>query len=91
MSAKLRGTIWFSLAGVLALAALALLLGAAVAWITTFGISLHVAFMIVAAGVVVLAAIAYLAGRTEAKGEFAPRRTINQVKQDIETTKEQLT
>ena len=91
MSAKLRGAIWFSLAGLLALAALALLLGAAVAWITTFGISLHVAFMIVAAGVVVLAAIAYLAGRTEAKGELTPRRTINQVKQDIETTKEQLT
>ena len=90
MSAKLRGTIWFSLAGVLALAALALLLGAAVAWITTFGISLQVAFMIVAGGIVVLAAIAYLAGRTEAKGELAPRRTINQVKQDIETTKEQL-
>jgi len=91
MSAKFRGAIWFSLAGLLALAALALLLGAAVAWITTFGINLHVAFMIVAAGVVVLAAIAYLAGRTEAKVELAPRRTINQVKQDIETTKEQLT
>jgi hypothetical protein len=47
--------------------------------------------MIVAAGVSVLAAIAYFAGRTEAKRELAPRRTINQVKQDIETTKEQLT
>jgi hypothetical protein len=91
MSAKLRGTIWFSLAGVLALAALALLLGAAVAWITTFDISLHVAFMIVAAGIVVLAAIAYFAGRAEAKQELTPHRTINQVKQDIETTKEQLT
>jgi hypothetical protein len=91
MSAKLRGVIWFSLAGVLALAALALLLGAAVAWITTFEISLQVAFMIVAGGIVVLAAIAYFAGRAEAQRELAPRRTINQVKQDIETTKEQLT
>ena len=91
MSAKLRGTIWFCLAGALALAALALLLGAVVAWITTFEISLHVAFMIVAAGTVVLTAIAYFAGRAEAKRELAPRRTINQVKQDIETTKEQLT
>jgi hypothetical protein len=62
-----------------------------VAWITTFEISLHVAFMIVAAGIVVLAAIAYFAGRAEAKGELTPRRTINQVKQDIETTKEQVT
>jgi hypothetical protein len=91
MSAKLRGAIWFSLAGVLALAALALLLGAAVAWITTFEISLQVAFMIVAGGIVVLAAIAYFAGRAEAQRELTPRRTINQVKQDIETTKEQLT
>jgi VIT1/CCC1 family predicted Fe2+/Mn2+ transporter len=90
MSAKLSGTIWLSLAGVLALAALALLLGAVVAWITTFEISLHVAFMMVAAGVAVLAAFAYFAGRTKAKRELAPRRTINQVEQDIETIKEQL-
>jgi uncharacterized membrane protein YqjE len=91
MSARLRGLIWLGLAGVLALAAFALILGALVAWITTFEISLHVAFMIVAAGVAVLAAIAYLAGRTEAKAELKPRRTINQVRQDIETAKEQLT
>jgi uncharacterized membrane protein YqjE len=91
MSARLRGIVWVGLAAVLALAALALLLGALVAWITTFEISLHVAFMIVAAGVAVLAAIAYLAGRTEAKAELKPRRTINQVRQDIETAKEQLT
>jgi uncharacterized membrane protein YqjE len=82
MSAKLGGIIWLGLAALLALAALSLLLGALVAWITTFEISLHVAFMIVAAGVAVLAAIAYLAGRTEAKRELAPRRTINQIKQD---------
>jgi uncharacterized membrane protein YqjE len=91
MSARLRGLIWLGLAGVLALAAFALILGALVAWITTSEISLHVAFMIVAAGVAVLAAIAYLAGRTEAKAELKPRRTINQVRQDIETAKEQLT
>ena len=91
MSARLRGIVWVGLAGVLALAAFALILGALVAWITTFEISLHVAFMIVAAGVAVLAAIAYLAGRTEAKAELKPRRTINQVRQDIETAKEQLT
>ena len=91
MSARLRGIVWVGLAGVLALAAFALILGALVAWITTFEISLHVAFMIVAAGVAVLAAIAYFAGSTEAKAELKPRRTINQVKQDIKTTKEQLT
>jgi hypothetical protein len=30
-------------------------------------------------------------GRGEAKAELTPSRTISQVKQDIETTKEQLT
>jgi hypothetical protein len=91
MSAKLRGMIWLSVAGVLALAALGLLSGAAVAWINTFEVSLHAAFMLVAAGTAVLAAVAYFAGRTEAKTELSPRRTLDQVKQDIETTKEQLT
>jgi hypothetical protein len=91
MSAKLRGIIWIGVAAVLALAALALLLGALVAWITTFEVSLHLAFVIVAAGVAVLAAVAYFVGRTEAKAELAPRRSINQIKQDFEITKEQLT
>jgi hypothetical protein len=91
LSAKLRSIVWFSIAGVFGLAALALLLGALVAWITTFELSLHLAFLIVAAGTAVLAAIAYFAGRAEAQAELTPSRTLNQVKQDIETTKEQLT
>jgi len=62
-----------------------------VAWITTFDVSLHVAFLVVAAGVASLAAFAYLAGRNEIQAELTPSRTISQLKQDIETTKEQLT
>ena len=91
ISAKLRGGVWLGLAGVFGLLALALLLGALVAWITTFDVSLHVAFLVVAAGVALLAAFAYFAGRNEIQAELTPSRTISQLKQDIETTKEQLT
>jgi hypothetical protein len=91
LSAKLRGGIWLSVAALFGLLALALILGAIVAWITTFNVSLHFAFLIVGSGVALLAVLAYFAGRNEAQAELAPSRTISQVKQDIETTKEQLT
>ena len=91
ISAKLRGAVWLGVAGVFALLALASLLGALIAWITTFAISLHTAFLIVAAGVALLAAFAYLAARSAIQADFAPSRTINQVKRDIQTTKEHLT
>ena len=91
VSAKLRASVWLTLAGLFGFLALALILGALVVWITTFDVSLHFAFLIVAAGVGILAVLAYFAGRTEAKAELAPSRTISQVKQDIEITKEQLT
>ena len=91
VSTKLRGVIWLCLAGLFLLLAFALFLGAAVAWITTFDLSFHSAFLIVAGGVTLLAMLAYFLGRNEANAELAPSRTLNQVKQDIETTKEQLT
>jgi uncharacterized membrane protein YqjE len=91
LSAKIRGTIWFGLAGLFGLLALGLILGALVAWINTLDVSLHFAFLMVGAGVALLAVLAYFAGRNDAEAELTPSRTINQVKQDIETTKEQLT
>jgi hypothetical protein len=90
LSAKLRGGAWLALAGALGLLTVALILGAAVAWITTYGVSLHFAFLIVAGGAALLSGISYFAGRTEAQSDLAPSRTISQVKQDIETIKEQL-
>ncbi|HZI49617.1 MAG TPA: phage holin family protein, partial [Pyrinomonadaceae bacterium] len=51
ISTKVRGGIWLGIAGLLGLLALVLILGALVAWIVTFGVSLHLAFLIVAAGV----------------------------------------
>jgi hypothetical protein len=91
ISTKLRGGIWLAIAGLFAILALALLLGALVAWITDLGVSLPFAFLIVAAGVGVVALLSYAVGRSEARAELTPSRTISQVKQDIEITKEQLT
>ena len=91
LSAKLRGVVWLGFAGVFGLLTLALLSGAIVAWVTTFGVSLHLAFLTVAGGAAVLAALTYFAGRQERQGELFLSRTIEQVKHDIETTKEQLT
>ena len=91
ISTKVRGGIWLGVAGLFAILALTLLLGALVAWITTLDVSLHFAFLIVAAGVGVIALLAYAVGRSEARAELTPSRTISQVKQDIEITKEQLT
>jgi hypothetical protein len=91
VSSKLRGGIWLALAGVFGVASFALVLGALVAWITSLDVSLYVAFLIVAAGVGLLAVIAYVAGQKDAQVELTPSRTISQVKRDIEITKEQLT
>jgi hypothetical protein len=91
ISTKLRGGIWLAVAGLFAILVLALLIGALVAWITTLDVSLPFAFLIVAAGVGVVALLAYAIGRREAHAELTPSRTISQVKQDIEMTKEQLT
>lgn len=91
VSTKLRGGIWLGLAGLFGVLGLVLILGALVAWITTLNVSLHLAFLIVAAGLALLAVFAYFAGRSDAQAELTPSRTISQVKQDIEITKEQRT
>ena len=91
VSTKVRGGIWLAVAGLFAILALTLVLGGLVAWLTTFDVSLPFAFLIVAAGVGVVALLAYAMGRREAQAELTPSRTISQVKQDIEITKEQLT
>jgi Putative Actinobacterial Holin-X, holin superfamily III len=91
VSTKLRGGLWLAIAGLFALLALALILGGLVAWITTFDVSLHFAFLIVAAGLGLAAVLAYAAGRSDAQAELTPSRTISQVERDFETTKEHLT
>jgi hypothetical protein len=90
LNTKLQASIWMAVAGVLGLVTLLLLVQAAVFAIASAGVALHWACLIVATVVVVLAALAFLKGRSDAKEEITPNRTINQIKQDISTAKEQL-
>jgi len=80
-----------SAAGVLGLLALFIVLQAIIFAIADFGIAMHWACLIVAAGVAAIAAIVFFKARADAKEEFTPDRTIHQIKRDIATAKEQLT
>ncbi|MFL6799724.1 MAG: phage holin family protein [Xanthobacteraceae bacterium] len=91
LSHKVSAGIWMSVAGVLGLVAALVLIEAAVFAIASFGIALHWACLIVAAILGALAAGFYFKGKSDAREELTPARTIHQVRRDIATAKEQLT
>jgi hypothetical protein len=91
LSTKLRAGVWMMAAGLLGLVTLLLLLQALVFGIASFGIAMHWSCLIVAAVIGAAAAIAYACGRADAKEDLTPTRTLNQIRQDIAATKEQLT
>ena len=91
ITTKLQAGIWMSAAGVLSLMAGLLVVQAAVFGIASYGIAPHWSCMIVAGTVAAIAALAYAKGRAGAQEELAPTRTINQIKRDISTAKEQMT
>jgi hypothetical protein len=91
LTIKFAAGVWMLAAGVLGLVAGLLVLQAAVFFIASYDIALHWSCLIVAGIVAVVAAGAYLKGRSDAREEVVPRRTLNQVKQDIAIAKEQLT
>jgi membrane protein implicated in regulation of membrane protease activity len=91
LSLKVRGGIWMVVAGLLGLVVFLLLVEAAVFGIASAGIAMHWSAVIVAAVLAALAAVAYAMGRRAVVEELAPKRTIQQVKQDIAVAKERLT
>lgn len=91
IAAKLQAGIWMSAAGVLALIAVLFALQAAVFGIASYGFSMQWACLIVAGVIAALGVVAFIKGRSDAKEELTPSRTIKQVKRDISTVKEQLT
>jgi len=90
ITTKLQAGIWMSAAGVLGLFAGALVVQAVVLAIASYGIALHWSCLIVAGVLAAFAGMLFSKGRSDAKEELAPTRTIHQVKQDIATAKEQL-
>jgi Putative Actinobacterial Holin-X, holin superfamily III len=90
ISTKLGGGIWMSAAGVLGLMAVFIVLQALIFAIASTGIAMHWSCLIVAAGLVVIAAAAFFKGRADAQEDLTPDRTIHQINRDISTVKEQL-
>jgi triphosphoribosyl-dephospho-CoA synthetase len=91
ISTKLRAGIWMSAAGVLGLISALILLQAVIFAIASFGIAMHWACLIVAAGLAAVSTLCFFRGRADAQDELTPHRTIHQMKRDISTAKEQLT
>ena len=90
-AAKLHGGLWIAIATVFAGLAFFLALQALVFGIASYGVAIHWSCLIVAGTTAVLAALAFLVGRTNADRPFMPQRTIHQLKQDVNLSKEQLT
>ena len=90
VSRKLRAGIWMSVAGVLAFLSVLLALQAIVFSIIAYGLAPHWAALIVAVGCAAIALVAFLKGKGDATEELVPTRTIQNIRQDIATAKEQL-
>jgi hypothetical protein len=80
-----------SAAGGLGLITVFILIQAVIFAIASYGIAVHWACLIVAAGLAGVAALCFFQGRADAQEELPPNRTIHQIKRDITTAKEQLT
>jgi uncharacterized membrane protein YqjE len=88
---KVRAGLGMGIAGGIGIIALLLVVQAIVFAIASFGIALHWASLIVAAGLLAIAGGIYAKTRADAREEFTPERTLHQVRQDIRSAKEQLT
>ena len=90
-AAKLHGGLWLAISTVFAGLTLFLVLQALVFGISSYGVAIHWSCLIVAGAAAVFAALAFLAGRTDADRPLMPQRTIHQLQQDVNLSKEQLT
>ena len=91
LSLKLHAGIWMIAAGMLGLIASLLIIEGLVFGIASFGLPMHWSCLIVAAVLAAAGGLAFMKGRSDAKADFIPNRTLNQIKQDITTAKERMT
>ena len=91
ISSKLQASVWMVAAAVVGLIAALLVIQGIVFAIASFGLALHWSCLLVAAALAVIGAAAFFYGRSLAKEELLPERTVNQVTKDIETARELLT
>jgi Putative Actinobacterial Holin-X, holin superfamily III len=91
VSTKVQSSIWMLGAGILGVIAAFVVLQAIIFAIASYGIALHWACLIVAAGLLAIAALCFFKGRADANEQLMPARSIDQLKRDISAVKEQLT
>ena len=89
LSLNMRGGIFMAVAGVLGFLALIFVLEGIVFAIASAGLAVYWACFIVAAALLLIAAGAFMSGRSQAEAEFAPR-TARQLGATLRTAKEQL-
>jgi hypothetical protein len=89
ISAKLHAGAWMAVAGVLGLIALMCAIAGLILAIASFGVALHWSCLMVAAGLGLLAGIAFAKGKSDAAEDLLPSRTLNQINKDINTAKDQ--
>ncbi len=91
VSTRLQAGIWMTAAGLLGFLALLVLLQAIVFGLIALGLAPFWSALIVAGVLALLGGAAYYKGRLDAAQGLTPTRTIRNVKEDIRSTKEQLT
>lgn len=87
---RIESVAWFAVAGVLGFVVLLLLAQACVFGLIAAGLAPGWAAVVVALAVAILAAAAFVYGRSAARGTALPRRSLQQINEDIRTVKEQL-
>lgn len=90
ISRKVQAGIWMSAAGLFGVLAALLVIQALVFALISWGLAPAWACVAVAAILACIGAAAYAKGRNDAARGLTPERTINQIKKDIRSTKEQL-
>jgi O-antigen/teichoic acid export membrane protein len=85
----MRGGVWMAVAGVLGFLAVIFALEGVVFAIASAGLAVYWACFIVAAALLLIAAVAFISGRSQAEAEFAPR-SARQLGATLRTAKEQL-
>jgi hypothetical protein len=86
---QVEAGIWFAVAGLLAFLAVGLLVEAAVFFLASKGIALHVACTIVTVIVAAMAALAFYCGRAKVPSTLTPDRTARQIRETVTSVKEQ--
>ena len=87
---KLQAGLWIIAAAFFAVVAALLVVQAIVFALIEWGLAPYWACLVTALGFACIVGLALLKGKADAARGLAPKRAINQIKQDIKSTKEQL-